>query len=171
MSVNRVCFNCGSSSFVSDRSLGGKIVCSKCGSSSFKNKSSSFLKTKKFKCKIVKVNTKKNYNNFLKIKNKYFLTESNRENLSFIIELAKKLKLKKYLLQKTIKNFKGLKYRQQIILQKKNLTIINDSKSTSFSSSVGMLKKASNILWLLGGIYKKGDKLELKKFLCLDLFI
>ena len=121
------------------------------------------LKTKKFNCKIVKVNTKKNYNDFLEVKNKYFLTESNRENLSFIIELAKKLKLKNYLLQKTIKNFKGLKYRQQIILQKKNLTIINDSKSTSFSSSVGMFKKASNILWLLGGIYKKGDKLELKK--------
>ena len=121
------------------------------------------LKTKKFNCKIVKVNTKKNYNDFLEIKNKYFLTESNRENLSFIIELAKKLKLKNHLLQKTIKNFKGLKYRQQIILQKKNLTIINDSKSTSFSSSVGMFKKASNILWLLGGIYKKGDKLELKK--------
>ncbi len=121
------------------------------------------LKTKKFDCKIIKVNTKKNYNDFLEIKNKYFLTESNRENLSFIIELAKKLKLKNYLLQKTIKNFKGLKYRQQIIFQKKNLTIINDSKSTSFSSSVGMLKKTSNILWLLGGIYKKGDKLELKK--------
>ena len=46
MGVNRVCFNCGSSSLVSDRSLGGKIVCSKCGSSSFKNKSSSFLKRK-----------------------------------------------------------------------------------------------------------------------------
>ena len=121
------------------------------------------LKTKKFNCKIVKVNTKKNYNDLLEIKNKYFLTESNKENLSFIIELAKKLKLKNYLIQKTIKNFKGLKYRQQIILQKKNLTIINDSKSTSFSSSVGMFKKASNILWLLGGIYKKGDKLELKK--------
>ena len=121
------------------------------------------LKTKKFNCKIVKVNTKKNYNDFLEIKNKYFLTESNRENLSFIIELAKKLKLKNYLLQKTIKNFKGLKYRQQIILQKKNLTIINDSKSTSCSSSAGMLKKDTNILWLLGGIYKKGDKLELKK--------
>ena len=121
------------------------------------------LKTKKFNCKIIKVNTKKNYNDFLEVKNKYFLTESNRENLSFIIELAKKLKLKNYLLQKTIKNFKGLKYRQQIIIQKKYLTIINDSKSTSFSSSVGMLKKDSNILWLLGGIYKKGDKLELKK--------
>ncbi len=121
------------------------------------------LKTKKFDCKIVKVNTKKNYSYLQQIKNKYFLTESNKENLSFILELSKKLKLKNYLLQKTIKNFKGLKYRQQIVVQKKNLTIINDSKSTSFSSSVGMLKKNSNILWLLGGIYKKGDKFELKK--------
>ena len=47
MSVNKICFNCGSSSFVSDRSFGGKIVCAKCGSASFKNKSSSFLKSKK----------------------------------------------------------------------------------------------------------------------------
>ena len=46
MGVNRVCFNCGSSSLVSDRSLGGKIVCARCGSSLFKNKSSSFLKSK-----------------------------------------------------------------------------------------------------------------------------
>ena len=47
MSLNRVCINCGSSAFVSDRSLGGKIVCSKCGSSTFKKKSSSFFNTKK----------------------------------------------------------------------------------------------------------------------------
>ena len=47
MGANRVCFNCGSSSLVSDRSLGGKIVCSKCGSSSFKIKSTSFLRSKK----------------------------------------------------------------------------------------------------------------------------
>ena len=51
MSVNKVCLNCGSSSFVSDRSLGGKIVCSKCGSSSFRNtfkiKSLSFFSSNK----------------------------------------------------------------------------------------------------------------------------
>ena len=48
MGANRVCFNCGSSSFVSDRSLGGKIVCSYCGSSLFKKKSSSIFKPKNF---------------------------------------------------------------------------------------------------------------------------
>ena len=47
MSLNKVCFNCGSSSFVSDRSLGGKLVCAKCGSSSFRKKSSHFLNRKK----------------------------------------------------------------------------------------------------------------------------
>ena len=64
---------------------------------------------------------------------------------------------------KTIQKFKGLKYRQQIIFKNNSLTIINDSKSTSFSSSEGILKSNSNIFWLLGGIYKKGDKLNLKK--------
>ena len=47
MSVNRFCLNCGSTSFVSDRSLGGKIVCSKCGSYSIKKRSSPFFNGKK----------------------------------------------------------------------------------------------------------------------------
>jgi len=46
MSLNRVCSYCGSASFVSDRSLGGKMVCSKCGSSSFRKKSYSFFNSK-----------------------------------------------------------------------------------------------------------------------------
>jgi len=48
MNINKVCLNCGSSSFVSDRSLGGKMVCAKCGSSSFRNKSSRFFISKKY---------------------------------------------------------------------------------------------------------------------------
>ena len=43
------------------------------------------------------------------------------------------------------------------------MTIINDSKSTSFSSSIGILKSNPNIYWLLGGIPKKGDKFILPK--------
>jgi UDP-N-acetylmuramoylalanine--D-glutamate ligase len=71
------------------------------------------------------------------------------------------LNLNNSLLIKAINDFKGLKYRQQIIFQKRNLTIINDSKSTSFSSSNGILKINSNVYWLLGGIPKKGDKFNL----------
>ena len=43
------------------------------------------------------------------------------------------------------------------------MTIINDSKSTSFSSSVGILKSNPNIYWLLGGLYKKGDTFDLPR--------
>jgi len=121
------------------------------------------LKSNNFESKVIKVNTKES-NNFLKnIENKYFLTETNRENLSFVLKITKKFKIKKNLLIKTIRKFNGLKYRQQIILKRKYLTIINDSKSTSFSSSIALLKTNNNIYWLLGGVYKKGDKFNLPK--------
>jgi UDP-N-acetylmuramoylalanine--D-glutamate ligase len=65
-----------------------------------------------------------------------------------------------------LNNFKGLKYRQQIIFDNKNLTIINDSKSTSFASSESILKNYNDIYWILGGIPKKGDKFRLSKKQC-----
>ena len=121
------------------------------------------LVSNKLNSKIIRVDTGE-ANSFLKeINNDYFLSEANKENLSFILEISKKFKLKKNLLKKTIKKFKGLKFRQQIIYKKKYLTIINDSKSTSFSSSVDILKIYPNIYWLIGGIYKKGDKFYLPK--------
>ncbi len=122
-----------------------------------------FVKSKKFLGKIFKVDTNKKISLLKKINNNYFFTENNKENLSFILEITKKLKLKKNLIISTIKNFKGLKYRQQIIFKSSNLTIINDSKSTSFSSSMGLLKVNPNIYWLIGGICKKGDKFNLPK--------
>jgi UDP-N-acetylmuramoylalanine--D-glutamate ligase len=121
------------------------------------------LKYKNFLPKIIKI--EKNVgNDFLKkINNKYFNTDGNRENLSFIIEVAKILKLKKKFLIKTLNRFKGLKYRQEIIFQSKKLTIINDSKATTFSSSASLLKSPTNIYWIVGGQAKKGDKLLLLK--------
>ena len=95
--------------------------------------------------------------------NSYFASASNKENLAFVIKIAKKFKVKKKILIETIKNFKGLKYRQQIIFENKNISVINDSKSTSYSSSIELLKKSKNIYWLLGGIPKKGDKFNLSK--------
>ena len=116
------------------------------------------LKLCNLKVKVIKVNTKSKNKLFKKIKNRYFLNESNKENLLFVYEISKKLNLDKKLLLDAIEKFKGLKYRQQIIYDKNKLTIINDSKSTSFSSSIGLLKVNSSIYWLLGGIPKKGDK-------------
>ena len=70
-------------------------------------------------------------------------------------------KLNKSKLLKTVNLFKGLDFRQQVIYKNKFITIVNDSKSTSFSSSVNLLKSYKNIFWILGGLAKKGDKLEL----------
>ena len=91
------------------------------------------------------------------------MNETNKENLSFVLEISKKLNLKKKLLIESIRKFKGLKYRQQIVFKKPNLTIINDSKSTSFSSTIGILKENNNFFWLLGGLHKQGDKFNLPK--------
>ena len=121
------------------------------------------LRLNKFDSKITKVDTSHNNHFFRKIKNNYFFNDANKENLSFVIEIAKKLRLKNNLFLKTIQNFKGLKYRQQTILKKNGLTIINDSKSTSFSSSIGILKSNHKIYWLLGGLNKKRDKFKLPK--------
>ena len=141
------------------------------------NKDFAFLNTKnlhikkkikeiKIHSKIIKINKNVNLKFLKKINNPYFMTEGNKENLSFIIEIVKKLNIKKNDLFKTLKNFTGLKYRQQIIFKSKNLTIINDSKATSYSSSVSMLKSLSNVYWIVGGLAKKGDKFLLSKNQC-----
>lgn len=127
------------------------------------------IKKIKYNSKVIKVNTKPKKNFFKKFNNEYFSSASNIENLMFVIELAKILNVKKSNLIETVKKFKGLNYRQQIIFKNKNISIINDSKSTSYSSSVEMLKRSNNIYWLMGGIPKKGDKFKLSKNNCKNI--
>jgi len=124
------------------------------------------IRKNKFKPKIYKVDTLKMNKLSNQLNNKYFISDGNKENLSFILKIASNLKLNKTKLFKTLNNFKGLKYRQQIIFNNKNLTIINDSKSTSFASSESILKNFNDIYWILGGIPKKGDKFKLSKKKC-----
>ena len=118
------------------------------------------------KQKIIKVDSFENSKISNQIKNKYLLSFGNKENLSFILKISKILKLNNKILIKTLNKFKELKYRQQIIFENKNLTIINDSKSTSFASSENLLKSSNYVYWILGGIPKKGDKFELSKKHC-----
>jgi UDP-N-acetylmuramoylalanine--D-glutamate ligase len=124
------------------------------------------IRKNKFKPKIYKVDTLNMNKLSNQLNNKYFISEGNKENLSFILKIASKLKLNKIKLFNTLNNFKGLKYRQQITFDNKNLTIINDSKSTSFASSENILKNFNHIYWILGGIPKKGDKFKLTKKKC-----
>ena len=121
------------------------------------------IKKIKPKLKLVNVDTKLNNSILKKIKNKYFLSKSNQANLSFVLEIIKKFNIKPDQLFKSLNKFKGLNYRQKIIYNKKKLIIINDSKSTSYSSSKELLEMYENIHWLIGGIPKKDDKLLLPK--------
>ena len=98
-----------------------------------------------------------------KIRNKYFLSRSNQANLSFVLEMIKKFNVKSNKLLESVNKFKGLNYRQKIIYNKNKLIIINDSKSTSYSSSKELLEMYKNIHWLIGGIPKKDDKISLSK--------
>jgi len=127
------------------------------------------LESKTFLPKVIKIKKKINSIFLKKINNQYFNTEGNKENLKFILEVAKILKLKKNLLVKTLKKFKGLKHRQEIIFQSKKLTIINDSKATTFSASASLLKSLTNVYWIVGGQAKKGDKLLLSKKKCKNI--
>ena len=107
-----------------------------------------------------------NFNNVKSIKkyihNPNIKNENNLQNLSFALEISKKLKLNKKKILKAINSFKVLRFRQEIIYNNNKLLIINDSKSTSFSSSINLLKSYNNIYWLVGGLYKKGDSFNIK---------
>ncbi len=124
------------------------------------------IKNQKFLSEIIKVNKKVDPKILKKINNPYFRTDGNKENLSFIIEIIKIFNIKKENIFKTLKNFNGLKYRQQIIFKSNDLTVINDSKATTFSSSTSILRSLSNVHWLVGGLAKKGDKFSLLKNNC-----
>ena len=124
------------------------------------------LRSKKYKQRIIKIDTSLQPQIFKKIINKYFMSSGNIENLIFVLKICQILNLNNKKLLRTINKFKGLKYRQQIIFDNNYLTIINDSKSTSMASSENLLKNLKNVYWILCGIPKKGDKFNLTKFQC-----
>ena len=126
------------------------------------------IKKNKIYSQIIKVDTKLINKHIRRIKNPYFLTEGHQNNLAFIFAITKKFRLKKTNLFKVINNFKGLKYRQQIIYQSKELTLINDSKATSYSSSINILKSLKKVFWIVGGVPKFGDQFFMAKKDCIN---
>tara|TARA_B110000014_G_scaffold254769_1_gene235752 strand:- start:1416 stop:2732 length:1317 start_codon:yes stop_codon:yes gene_type:complete len=121
------------------------------------------LKKNKINSKIIKVNLKISNKIKKKIKNPYFENKNNLNNLKFVLEISKKLKLQNQKVFKVVNSFKELNFRQQILYKNNKLLIINDSKSTSFSSSINLLESYKNIYWLVGGRFKKGDNFVLNK--------
>ncbi len=84
--------------------------------------------------------------------------------LYILSKIAKLFKISNNIYLNTIKNFKGLPHRQEIIKIKNNLTFINDSKATNFSSTEVALNNYKNIHWIVGGLAKTKDKIIITKF-------
>lgn len=120
--------------------------------------SNKYIKQKGTKTKIIKINSSSKSKIIDKNKT---ISNDMVQNFNFAIYISKLLKIKKKIIKKTINNFKGLPFRQEIIYQNKKVMVMNDSKSTSFSSSLNILKSFKNIHWVLGGLAKRGDKLNL----------
>ena len=120
------------------------------------------LRSKNVKSKIIYI--KRNKHAHLKNKlNNNFINSANFQNINFLLELSKYMKLNIKKVLKTINNFKNLKFRKELIYNSKYLKIINDSKSTSLSSTIPFLETNEKIYWIVGGLFKKGDKFNLNK--------
>jgi len=121
------------------------------------------IRNKKLKSKVIKINYSKEIFFKKKIKNVYLLDKNNLNNIHFVYSISKKFKIPDTRIFISLNKFRGLKFRKQIIYNKNNLIIINDSKSTTFSSTKGLLYSYKNIYWVVGGMFKKGDKFNIKK--------
>ena len=97
-----------------------------------------------------------------KIKNYYLRSNINDENMSNVLAFSNLLKIKVNSFVKSVNTFKGLSHRYEIFLKRKNCIYINDSKATSFQSTKAALSSTKNVLWILGGLPKKNDKIILK---------
>jgi UDP-N-acetylmuramoylalanine--D-glutamate ligase len=99
---------------------------------------------------------------YKKIKNHYFKSLGNKENLSFAYCISKKLNISDKIIVKALNNFKGLPHRQQIIFSNNKFKCVNDSKATSFDACFQSLSTFSKIYWIVGGLPKNKDKFYFK---------
>ena len=121
-----------------------------------------FKKKKNFNGKLI-IPKLKNYKKLKgNINNSFIASDINDENMSFIAELTKKFNIKEKLFINSLKSFKGLPHRYEIFLKKGKYVFVNDSKATSFQATKGALRNTKNIYWILGGLPKKKDKINLK---------
>lgn len=84
----------------------------------------------------------------------------NKENATAVYLTCKHLKVPKDKIHQAFKTFTGLPHRQEKILNTPNITVINDSKATTFSATLQAIAHYKNIHWLVGGITKNDNILD-----------
>jgi UDP-N-acetylmuramoylalanine--D-glutamate ligase len=80
----------------------------------------------------------------------------NEENIAAAYAAAISLGLKAEEIAQSIKGFKGLPHRIEVVLDKNHVKFINDSKATNAEASEKALNCFDNIYWILGGLPKEG---------------
>jgi len=124
----------------------------------FKN----IFKRKKYLSKLV-LSKPKDYQKIkYEIQNSYLRSNINDENMNYAYSLSRLLKIKKRSFIKSMNSFIGLSHRYEIFFKKKNTIFINDSKATSFQATKIALANSKNVHWILGGLPKKNDKIDLR---------
>ena len=116
----------------------------------------------KYPSKLILVKNRNHTNTKLEINNDYLKSFANTENINFVYTLSKLLKISKKSFLKSMSSFKGLPHRYEVFLKKKNVTFINDSKATTLQAAKFALTSCKNIYWIVGGMPKYKDKINLK---------
>ena len=126
------------------------------------NNFKSIFKRKKYLSKLALFKFKDYKKIKLKINNEYLKSSTNDENMNFVYALAKILKINNHSFIKSMSSFVGLPHRYEIFFKRKGITFINDSKATSLQATKFALASSKNIYWILGGLPKDKDKIDLK---------
>ena len=119
------------------------------------------FKKRNFKSKLIIPEIKDYKKIKYKIKNSYLASNIYDENMSFVFQVSKLLNISEKSFVKSTQSFKGLEHRFEIFMKKKNVTFINDSKATTCEAAISAISSLKNIFWILGGLPKKGDKINL----------
>ena len=113
------------------------------------------------------------YDNYFYKKNKKIrLNEfSNDLSCSFNIQnilvtyiVSRIFKIKKNIFYKTLKEFKGLPFRNKVVRNNSKYLIINNSKATNLQSTLDSIKEYENIYLIIGGRAKEKEFNKIKKF-------
>ena len=81
--------------------------------------------------------------------------------MGFVFTFSKLLKIKEKIFINSMNSFKGLPHRFEIFLKKNNISFINDQKQHHSRHPCQLYKSLKNIYWILGGLPKKKDKINL----------
>lgn len=92
--------------------------------------------------------------------------EHNKENVAAAVEVAKIIGIKKHIIEKVVKNFKGLEHRLEFVRNIKGVKYYNDTFATTPESTITAINSFfAPIILIAGGAEKKSDFRELAKII------